>query len=219
LEIVYPSCSAEDWRRDLNLPPATPLVAVMPGSRLQEVRSLFPLFLQTIVLLRRDFPDLKALVGCSPSIGSELYLDCLKSSSLTESEVILRRGGNYDLLAHCDVALVASGTVTLETAILGTPLVMAYRVSPLTYLLGRHLVKIPDLALVNVVAGKRLAPEFVQSAAQPQAMAAEIASLLKDKTRRESMRQELSRVREKLGQPGASHNVAAILHDMIHLQS
>jgi lipid-A-disaccharide synthase len=133
--------------------------------------------------------------------------------------VILRRGGNYDLLAHCDVALVASGTVTLETAILGTPLVMAYRVSPLTYLLGRHLVKIPDLALVNVVAGKRVAPEFVQSAAQPQALAAELASLLKEPARRDEMRRELAKVCEKLGEPGASRKVAAILHTMIHPQT
>jgi lipid-A-disaccharide synthase len=216
LEIVHPSSTAEAWRRALHLSMTTPLLAVMPGSRLQEVRSLFPLFLQTIVLLRQELPELKALVGCSPSIEEQVYREFLESTSLNGNDVILRRGDNYDILAHCDVALVASGTVTLETAILGTPLVMAYRLSHLTYLLGRHLVKIPDLALVNVVAGKRVVPEFVQSAAQPQALAAEIASLLKDSTRRRAMRLELAKVRDKLGQPGASRNVAAILHEMVH---
>jgi lipid-A-disaccharide synthase len=217
LEVVRPVGSADELRRELNLPVNSPLLALMPGSRLQEVRGLFPLFLQTYKLLHGEFPNLTALVGCSPTVGQTIYDDILLSAEMAGG-IRLLNDMTYDILAHSNVALVASGTVTLETAILGTPLVMAYRVSPLTYTIGRKLVKIPNLALVNVVAGKRVVPEFVQGEAQPHLLAAELSSLLRDATRRDAMRKELYQVREKLGNPGASRNTAAILNSMITAQ-
>ena len=216
LEVVQPACTAEEFRNELLLPAEAPLLALMPGSRWQEVRRLFPLFLRVYALLRSEFPELKALAGCSPAINVSIYRDFLRAEKLSDQDVRLLEGKTYDALAHSDLALAASGTVTLEAAILGTPLVMAYRVSPLTYFLGRQLVKIPDLALVNVVAGRRVAPEFVQGDATPKRMAAELSALLKDSSRRLAMRQDLARVRQKLGNPGATRQVAAILYSLIN---
>jgi lipid-A-disaccharide synthase len=215
LEVVRPTCGSAAFRREFNLPDGAPLLALAPGSRLQEVHRLFPLFLRTFALLKREFPDLKALVGCSPAVDIDVYAGIIEKEELNDRDLYLLQRRTYDVLAHCDVALVASGTVTLETAILGTPLVMAYKVAPLTYFLGRWLVKIPNLALVNVVAGKRVAPEFVQGNAQPRRLASELSAFLKNPDYRQETSRELARVREKLGDPGASARVAAILHAMI----
>jgi len=215
LEVAKPSVSAEAFRSDLRLTKENQILALLPGSRLQEVRSLFPLFSRTYLSLKRDFPKLRALVGCSPALNTAVYQQLLRREGMDERSVLLLSGKTYDLLAHCDVALVASGTVTLEAAILGAPLVMAYRVSPLTYWMGRFLVKIPDIALVNVVVGKRIVPEFIQGAATPERLAAELAMLLKDPERRAALVAELGEVRKKLGAPGASARVANLLSEMI----
>ncbi len=219
LEVVQTAISAADFRAKLNLSPDDSLLALLPGSRRQEVGRLFPLFLNTFRRLRKNFPKLRAVVACAPDLDQSLYRSIMAAHKFEESDILLLRGLTYDILAHSDVALVASGTATLETAILGTPLVMAYRVSPLTYLLGRFLVKIPNLALVNVVAGKRIIPEFVQNRANPASLAAELTSLLKDSVRRQEMAAELAQVKAKLGAPGASRKVAAILNEMISPKS
>ncbi|MFH1862268.1 MAG: lipid-A-disaccharide synthase [bacterium] len=219
LEVVQPTQSREDFRRELGIDASAPLLALLPGSRAQEVRRLLPVFTETFLLLKNRIANLKAGVACSPTLAENLYRDLLKDKALLDGELQLWRGRTYDLVSSSDVALVASGTATLETAILGTPLVMAYRVAPLTYWIGRRLVKIPNIALVNVVARKRIAPEFVQGEAEPKRLAEELENLLTDSNRRASMIAELSAVRQKLGEPGASRKTAEILHTMISAQN
>ncbi len=215
LEVVRPTQSRDAFRQALGLQLDDLLCALAPGSRQQEVSRLFPLFLQTYQRLRQNFPSLKAVVGCSPTLPRDFYEGRLKLQGLDPAEVVLVENQTYDALAFSNVALVASGTVTLETAILGTPMVMAYRVAPLTYWLGRILVTIPNIALVNVVAGKRVVPEFVQHAATPRSLAAALAELFRSPEKRQQMIRELEKVKSRLGEPGGSRRVANLLAELI----
>jgi len=217
LEVVEPALDKAAFLRDLGLDGTGPLLALTPGSRLQEVRRLFPLFLETAARLRRDFPGLTALVGCVPSLDLSVYRDVTRAAGSGE-EVRLLTDRTYDLLAHSDAALVASGTVTLETALLGTPLVVAYRVAPSTYWIARRVIRIPYIALANVVAGRKVVPEFIQDQATPEALAAELASLLNDTPRRRAMLEDLAEVKARLGPGGASANVARLLQSMVSPQ-
>jgi lipid-A-disaccharide synthase len=215
LEVSHPTMTRADFFRLLNLNENQSLLALLPGSRAQEVRRLLPLFTDAAHLLRKTVPSLQAVVGCSPSLDAEFYRSLLSAKGTSDEEIKLVERHTNDLQAHSDIALVASGTATLETAILGTPLVMAYRVSPLTYRIGRRLVKIPHMALVNVVAGKKVVPEFVQGEARPDVIAEELADLLRNDVRRQRMIADLEEVRDRLGEPGASSKVAAILKEMM----
>lgn len=205
----------ETFRRRLNISQDTPMLALLPGSREQEIRRLFPIFLRTYRLLKQKKSSLKAIVACSPAVDESLYRKLMKREGLSEEEITLLYAQITNIQSHSDVALVASGTATLETAIRLTPMVMAYKVSPVTYWIGKSLIKIPNIALVNVVAGKKVIPEFIQQEANPKTIAEEIILLLDDPIRRQKMIEELAEVKKKLGEPGASKKTAKILSEMI----
>jgi lipid-A-disaccharide synthase len=214
LEMTEPSGSKEEFFKSLGCDGDKLLLGLLPGSRKQEIRRLLPLFLETFALLKDKVPTLCAAVGCSPTVEDIFYSEIINKSVINNQVFLLRDKTNV-LQAHSDVVLAASGTATLETAILGTPLVMAYKVAPLTYFIGKYLVKIPNIALVNVVAGKRVIPEFIQSDAHPRRIAETLYELLTNTAYRETMEKELKEVRRKLGEPGASRKVAAILNELI----
>jgi lipid-A-disaccharide synthase len=115
------------------------------------------------------------------------------------------------VLASATVSVVASGTATVEAALLGAPMVVVYRLAPLTYLLGRRLVKVPHFAMANLIAGERVVPEVIQRELTPERVAAEVRALLDSSARRERMREGLAEVRRRLGEPGASARAAAIV--------
>jgi lipid-A-disaccharide synthase len=215
LEVARAGAGFEQLRNSFEIPLEAPLLVLLPGSREQEVKRLLPLFLDTFRLLLQDFPRLKALVGCAATVRYELYQEISGTRKFEAGQLSLVKNRTYDSIAAADVVLAASGTVTLETAIIGTPLVMAYRVSPITYWFGKHLVKIPDIALVNVVAGKRIVPEFIQKEADPEKIGKAIAVLLQDPSLRSEMKSEFAAVRAKLGEPGSSVRTARILFEMI----
>lgn len=215
LEVTRTLLTKDEFRQSLQINPDDPLLALLPGSRKQEVKRLFALFLKTYERLLRRIPNLKAAVGCSPSLDRSYYQKISTQEGLNSGSIAFLYEQTSDLQAHSDAVLVASGTATLETAILGTPMVMAYKVSPLTYMLGRFLVKIPNIALVNVVAGEKIIPEFVQGEAKPESISEVLYTLLLSSLHREKMKSNLDRVRQKLGERGASRKAAAMLHSMI----
>ena len=130
-------------------------------------------------------------------------------------EIKLIQGNIYGALAACDLALVASGTVTLETAILGIPMIIAYRVSPISYWIGKRVVNVPFIGLVNLVAGKGVVPELIQNEVTPHRFAEEADAILKDGLTRENMIKNLGLVKERLGQGGASEKTAKIAIEMM----
>ena len=124
-------------------------------------------------------------------------------------------GGAHSVLAACQAAMVASGTATVEAAILGAPMVVVYRLSALTHLLGRRLVKVPHVAMANLIAGKRAVPELIQHEFTPDRVASEVRSLLEEPERREAMKRDLEEVRRRLGEKGASRRAAAAVAQVL----
>ena len=186
-------------RRTLGLREEGRVLALFPGSRGQEIERHLDAFVGAARELQRRDPSLQIIVSVAPHVT-------LDSSRCPFPMV---RSASFTVLRAADAALCKSGTTTLEAAVAGCPLVVAYRTSPLTYFAARRLVKIPNIGLVNVVAGRQVAPEFVQDALQPQAVAEALGPLLDDASpERRTMIAGLDGVRASLGTPGAAGKVA-----------
>jgi len=121
----------------------------------------------------------------------------------------------YDVIGVSDIVVVASGTATLETALLGTPMVIIYKVSPLSYYVGTKVINVTHIGLANLIAGKTIVPELIQDDANPDRIAAEVIGILADESRMQSIKEELNQIREKLGSPGASEKAARLACDML----
>ena len=181
------------------------VVGLLPGSRAQEVENLYLPMLEAVELMKRKFPNLQIVTGVSPTLNEDLYEDIEAGRRVEHSKA------TYDLMQHSDILFVASGTATLESACFGTPMIIVYRVSPISWLLGRMLVKLKNIGLVNIVAGKQIVPELLQSEVTAVRLAAEGVSLLGDKTLMEETTTRLLKVRESLGKTGASKRAAEII--------
>ena len=120
-------------------------------------------------------------------------------------------------MSLAEAVLVASGTATLETALFGTPMVIVYKVSPLSYAIGKMVISVKNIGLVNIIGGATLVPELIQADANPKRMAAEMLSILTNRHRRDEIRKDLSAIREKLGAPGASVRAARLAYDLINI--
>ncbi|HPI73535.1 MAG TPA: lipid-A-disaccharide synthase [bacterium] len=184
-----------------------PVVALLPGSRRQEVRSLLPAMLQAAALLRRRHPQLQFAVAQAPTISGEILREWLADYSW----VTVVQDETYDLLQAAAAALVASGTATLETACFAVPFALVYKVAPLSYAIGKRVVTIPYIGLVNVVAGKKIITEFLQYQVTEKNLAAELERLLFDPQLRKRLFDELHQVKSKLGDPGASLKTARLV--------
>jgi lipid-A-disaccharide synthase len=179
-------------------------VAILPGSRPNEVARILPDLIAAARRIRARVPDAQFVVARAPYLDDRLYGPIGDGSV---PAVTVERETDA-VLASADVAMTASGTATVQTALHDTPMVVVYRVSPMTYRLGRRWVKLDTFAMVNLIAGERIVPELIQTDFTPEAVADEVVSLLTDSERRGSMRAGLRRVRERLGPPGASRRAA-----------
>jgi lipid-A-disaccharide synthase len=193
---VHASTSRAALMQEFALDPSSPVLGLLPGSRKAEVQRLLPVMLQTAALLQQERPGLQFVLPQAATIHDDLLQPLLDAASV---RVIRVHERSYDVLACCDAALVASGTATLETALMGIPMAVLYKVSPLTYTLLKPLIRIPNIALVNIVAEHRVVQEFLQNAAQPKAIAQEARRLLEDAEYAQKMKQDLAEVKERLG--------------------
>ena len=192
-------------RRQLGVPDDAPLLALFPGSRAQEIARHLDAFVATARELERRRPGLRVLVSAAPHVKLD--------DRACPYPIV--RSASFTVLRAADAAMCKSGTTTLEAAVTGCPLVIAYRTNAVTYAAARRLVKIPHIGLVNVVAGHEVAPEFVQNALRPNAVADALEPLLEhDSPTRLAMVAELARVRDSLGTAGASRRVADIALQM-----
>jgi lipid-A-disaccharide synthase len=190
------------------------VIGLLPGSREKEVKTLLPIMLQAARLIGKRFQEAKFLVSRSMSVEKNLLADIVEMhASGLDIQVI---EGNLDrLVKQCRLLVAASGTVTLEAALHGVPLVIVYKVSPLSYWLGKRLIKVKHIGIVNLIVEKELLPELIQDKANPAAIAEKVADLLNDKEKLNRIKNELSGVRNLLGGAGASQRVAKIAWDMI----
>lgn len=182
-----------------------PVVSLLPGSRSQEIRYILPGLLDTAELIRQRKPDTRFLLPLAGTIQESLILPHLKGRNLP---LTLLRGQTYEAVAASDLALVASGTATLETAILGTPMIIVYQTNLFTSIMSKFLIQKPHIGLPNVVAGRQIVPEFIRWRFQPRLIADEALSILAHPRRQDTIRRQLAQVRARLGQPGASERVA-----------
>ena len=198
----------EGWRGE-------PLVALLPGSRHREVFSLLPEMIRAAQILTRERAGARFLLALAPTIDEQEVKQILPPSGLG-IEVV--KGKTDRVLRAADLVLVTSGTATLETAIREKPMVIVYRVSPLSYWVGRAMIQVKWIGLVNLVAERSLVPELIQKEATGEKMAAEALRILEDEPYRKGMIQGLAEVRQKLGSPGASERVARMALEMLGKQ-
>ncbi len=194
-------------RAALGVPPDAALLGLLAGSRTQEVRRILPAMAETARRLARARPGLRVVASAAPDVPRAEYAAALGPAGA--AEVALTERPLAEIAAAADVLLVTSGTATLEAGLTGTPLAVLYRTSPVTWFVGKRLVRIPRIALANIVAGEDVAPEFLQDGVDPAAIAAWAADLLDDPARRAAVRARLLGLREKLGPPGAADRAAA----------
>jgi lipid-A-disaccharide synthase len=185
------------------LEPARPLVALLPGSRMQEIDRIFPTMVLAAAELHSRF-GAQCLVGVAPNLGHEPYARLVANAP----SVRLVEHATYDLMCHANAAIVTSGTATLEAGWFTTPMVIVYRTSPITFFIGRLLVDVPYIGLVNFVAGKKVVPELIQGQLTVSALVEEVGRLLTDSSYAGAMRRDLTAIRGRLGGPGASRRVA-----------
>lgn len=212
VEAIDPKLNKEEFCAQWGLSPLQTIFGLLPGSRRMEVLRLLPIMLQSVELIRREDRGLQVVLGLAPAVDRTEIEDVISKSRV---EVRLVEGLTQDVIKHSDLLLVASGTATLESTCLGTPMIILYKVGFLSWLIGRQLVKVPHIGLVNILAGRRVVPELVQFDASPQKVAAVAIDLLRDRARRERMREELLKVREKLGSGGASRRTAEVVLEML----
>lgn len=206
LEGLQPETRTEDFFAKYGLDSRLPLLGLLPGSRVQEVERLLPDMLQTARLLKKQMPHLQVALAMAPTVERHVYQKFLRD----EKGIVPIERGTYEVMRDSRACIVASGTATLETACFATPMAVVYRVSKLSYLIGKRLVKLPHIGLVNIVAGKQIVPEFIQQEFRPEKVAAAIAPLIEETEQRRRMQSALQVVREKLGTPGASERTAQL---------
>lgn len=194
-----------------HLDPAAPTVAVLPGSRANEVRRILPDLVSAARLIAERVPRVQFVIGRAGNLPDALF----EPARHAGVPMVIVENETDAVLAAADVALTASGTATVQTALHDTPMVVVYRLSGLEYTVGRRFVKLDTFAMVNLIAGERIVPELIQDAFTPRAVADEAVSLLTDAARAASMRAGLAAVRARLGGPGASRRAAAAIANMI----
>jgi lipid-A-disaccharide synthase len=194
-----------DYLKSLGLASPAPTVALLPGSRVKEVTTLLPVMLNALERLAATMPSIQAVLPVAPSLTRE-WIE--RQTAICPVPIRCVEGDLYNLLGTADVAMVASGTATLQVALAGVPMVIVYKVSALTYAIARWLIRIPSVGLVNIVAGEACVPELIQADASPERLTAEVLHLFENASAREGMRQRLKGVASKLGEPGAAERVA-----------
>lgn len=209
LDCVKPSQGREELRKEFGIAESERMIPLLPGSREPEVRRIFPIMLEAARLLQREVPKLKFFLVEAPQVPASLYDKIHQNWPEVPLEKTKER--LYDVVHAADFSLVASGTATLETALLGTPYFLLYKASASTFFLGRRLVRIPYIGLVNVLAGRHVVPEFIQHLAQPERIAHETKLILENQELREKLVREMREVCSRLGEPGASERAARVV--------
>ncbi len=205
MESVVEAPSRAEARRELGIPDDRPLLGLLAGSRVQEVRRLLPVMLETAQAARREISGLEVVASAAADVPADEY------QPAHAANVPLHPGRAATLIAAADALLVTSGTATLESALIGTPLAVLYRTSPLTWFIGTRVVRIDRISLVNIVAEEDLAPEFLQHDARADRILPWVLETLGDGEARVATRDRLRRLRSRFEGRNASREAARII--------
>ncbi|MBU1862347.1 MAG: lipid-A-disaccharide synthase [Candidatus Omnitrophica bacterium] len=210
IETFVPSDSPELIRKEFHIENAYPIITLLSGSREAEVKKILPIMVKTAELITKEYPTIHFLISKAPDLPSSLYEKILAKNGIPYSLVTRNI---HDLITAAHFCWVASGTATLEAALGLKPFIILYKASWLTYILAKHLIMIPYIGLVNIIAGKKIIPEFLQNDAHPETIAHETKFILNNPQSRATIVRHLEEVRKKLGPAGAARRAAkAILN-------
>ncbi len=180
-------------------------MALLPGSRRNELNRIVPVRHAALPLIRARVPGVQFVVACAPGMPDNLFAPLVNEAN---ESLVLVRDRTDDVLASSDVVITASGTATIQATLHERPMVVVYKVSPIEYRLGKPFVQVDTFAMPNLVAGERIVPELIQDDFTPERTAAEAVALLTDASKRDEMRAALAQVRQQLGTPGATARAA-----------
>lgn len=204
---------AEDLER-FGLSPKHPVVGLLPGSRVNEIKRLLPVMLTAAEQCQHQNPDLQFILPQAESISDALLQSYINTAQI---QVTVIKQQPYDVIQCCDAIMTSSGTATLEIALLNIPMVITYKISWLTYILGRWLINTRFIGLPNIIANRPIIKELIQQYATPENLAQEILRILTDSTYRTSMLHALQEVKQRLGSGGGSRNMAKLALEMLNL--
>jgi lipid-A-disaccharide synthase len=214
IDLAKPSATRDRFLAARGLAPSAPTVAILPGSRPNEVSRILPPLAAAAALIRSDVPTAQFVVARAPHLDDALF-DMARGDGHGAPLTIVE-GDADTVLASADVAVTASGTATVQAALHDTPMVVVYRMAPLSFQLARRVVRLDTIGMVNLIAGKKIVPELVQDAFTPTAVAREAVSMLTDPQRASRIRSGLAGVRERLGGSGASRRAAAAILRLVN---
>jgi len=200
--------SREEFLAGHQLDPTAPTVALLPGSRPNEVRAILRELVGATVLIGRSVPAVQFVVARAPGLSDDLFSVAHTGRVVGGRPLAIVEGQTDDVVASSDVVVTASGTATVQTAIHGRPMVIVYRLSPLTYRMVRWFAHVDTVGMVNLIAGETVAPELLQDDLTPEAVADAVVALLSNPEQAEQARAALGKVRERLGSAGASRRAA-----------
>ncbi|MDQ7056266.1 MAG: lipid-A-disaccharide synthase [Persephonella sp.] len=216
LDIVRTTKTEKEIKAIFNIPEDKKLFGFLPGSRESEVKTLLPLMLRAGKILQREIPELHFLIPATPNV-EKLVKEVLSGHSLPVSVLTEKQIKNpsYEVMKHSVFSVIASGTATLEASIVGNPFLLIYKVSPITFFIGKMLVSIDYLGLPNIIAGKEVVKELLQEECNPEQIASESLKYLKNPQLYEKTKKELQEVKSALGEKGALKKTAQIIKDYL----
>lgn len=208
LDSVAPQYDRTALRRQFNLEKSAPVIGLLPGSRVAEVKMLLPVLLQTAAELVKRDPKTQFILAQASSIDNTLLQDLLRESPVP---VLVVKDQASEAMAVSDLLLVASGTATLQAAVVGTPMILLYKTTLPTYWVARMWIRVKWIGLVNLVAGRTVVPELIQDEATVERLTKEACRLLSDRQAYDEMKTGLHQVRQSLGDAGASFRTAQVV--------
>jgi len=212
VDLVKPLTEKQEFIDNFRLLPVNKTVALLPGSRKQEIKYILPVMLKSAQLIKKKIPQVQFIIAKAPNLNTEIYQRECRKFSL---DLKIIDGLTSDCLDMADASIVCSGTATLEAAIIGKPFVVVYKTSLLNYLLYRPQIKIPYIGMVNIVAGKKIVPEFIQFKASAKNISSSIIDLLLGPHQTNLMKQNLQTLKANLGSSGASDRAAKLILDFL----
>ena len=208
LDLVEPASKKHDFMNNFRLSSSKKIIALLPGSRKQEIKSILPLMLKSAQRIQDKIHQVQFIIAKAPNLNTEIYQNECKKFTL---DLRIINGLTSDCLNMAEISMICSGTATLEAAITGKPFVIVYKTNLFNYLLYRPQIKIPYIGMVNIVAGKEIIPEFIQFNAQPGKIAESVINLMQNNDFANQMKQNLEIVKSNLGQSGAAERAANLI--------
>ena len=208
LDDCEPAFNKTEFCARHGIDPNRPVIGMMPGSRRGEIRRILPVMMESAMLISKEIQDVEYILSAAPTIEDKEIKDITGKWPI---DIKIVRDDSNGVIASSGFMMVASGTATLQTAIHCKPMVIIYRASLITYLIGRLMVRVKHVGLVNLVAGDGIVPEFIQHGAVPERISSTILGIMKDEKKMDELTKRLSLVRSKIGTPGGSHRAAQIV--------